>query len=55
MEQSTPLRFTTYAGMDIGKDNGEAVSLSYQAKSPFPFTGKIGKVVFDLAPPEARR
>jgi arylsulfatase len=49
MEQSVPQRFTTYAGMDIGKDNGEPVSLTYRAKSPFPFTGKIGKVVFDLS------
>ena len=33
MEQSVPLRFTTYAGMDIGKDNGEPVSLELPAKS----------------------
>jgi len=49
MEQSVPQRFTTYAGMDIGKDNGEPVSPTYQAMSPFAFTGKIGKVVFDLS------
>jgi arylsulfatase len=55
LEKSVPLRFTTYAGMDIGKDNGEPVSPSYEAKSPFPFTGKIGKVVFDVAPVEGPR
>ena len=55
MEKSVPLRFTTYAGMDIGKDNGEPVSPSYASKSPFAFTGKIDKVVFDLAPVEAPR
>jgi hypothetical protein len=55
MEHTVPLRFTTYAGMDIGKDNGEPVSLTYKARSPFPFRGKIGKVVFDLAPQELRR
>jgi arylsulfatase len=55
LERTVPIRFTTYAGMDIGKDNGEPVSLTYRAKSPFPFTGKIGKVVFELAPREARR
>jgi len=55
MEQSVPQRFTSYAGMDIGKDNGEPVSPSYEAKSPFAFTGKIAKVVFDLAPNAARR
>jgi arylsulfatase A-like enzyme len=49
MERSVPLRFSTYAGMDIGKDNGDPVSPTYKARSPFPFTGKIGKVVFDLA------
>ncbi len=43
-------RFSTYAGMDIGKDNGEVVSATYKAKAPFAFTGKIGKVMFDLVP-----
>ena len=50
MENCVPLRFTSYSGMDIGKDNGDVVSPTYQAKAPFAFTGKIGKVVFDLAP-----
>ncbi len=50
MDQTVPQRFTSYAGMDIGKDNGDPVSLTYRAKSPFPFTGKIGNVVFDVAP-----
>jgi arylsulfatase len=50
MGHSVPQRFTTYAGMDIGRDNGEPVSLTYKDKSPFPFTGKIGMVVFDVAP-----
>ncbi|MFO0910136.1 MAG: arylsulfatase [Isosphaeraceae bacterium] len=47
---SVPLRFTTYAGMDIGRDNGEPVVPSYAAKSPFAFTGKIESVVFELVP-----
>jgi arylsulfatase len=50
MENTVPQRFTAYAGMDIGKDNGEVVSRTYEAKSPFALTGKIVKVVFDLAP-----
>ncbi len=29
-----------------------SVSPTYKAKAPFAFTGKIGKVVFDLAPPK---
>jgi arylsulfatase len=49
IEHTVPQRFTAYAGMDIGKDNGEAVSPTYEAKSPFSFTGKIIKVVFDLS------
>jgi arylsulfatase A-like enzyme len=50
LEHSVPGRFSAYAGMDIGKDNGDVVSPAYKAKAPFAFTGKIGKVVFDLAP-----
>jgi len=52
LEHSVPTRFSSYAGMDIGKDNGDVVSPTYKAKAPFAFTGKIGKVVFDLAPPK---
>jgi arylsulfatase A-like enzyme len=55
MDQTVPQRFTSYAGMDIGKDNGDPVSLSYREKSPFAFTGKISKVVFDLAPNSSGR
>lgn len=51
LARTVPLRFTTYAGMDIGRDNGEPVSLSYGDRSPFAFTGTIDKVVFDLLSP----
>jgi arylsulfatase len=54
LERTVPLRFTTYAGMDIGRDNGEPVSTGYATKSPYPFSGAIGKVTFDLAAPDAR-
>jgi arylsulfatase len=50
LEHTVFARFSSYAGMDIGKDNGDVVSPTYKAKAPFAFTGKIGKVVFDLAP-----
>jgi hypothetical protein len=50
IEHSVPLRFSSYSGMDIAKDNGDPVSQSYAAQSPFPFTGRIAKVVFDVAP-----
>jgi arylsulfatase len=55
LTRTVPLRFTTYAGMDIGKDNGEPVSPSYAEKSPFTFTGTIKSVVFDVMPVEAPR
>jgi len=52
LDRTVPLRFSGYAGMDVGKDNGDVVSPSYRAKAPFAFTGQIEKVVFDLAPTE---
>jgi arylsulfatase len=52
LPNTVPLRFSSYSGMDIGKDNGDVVSPTYKARAPFAFTGKIGKVVFDLAPPK---
>jgi arylsulfatase len=52
MPNTVPARFSSYSGFDVGKDNGDVVSESYKAKAPFAFTGKIGKVVFDLAPGE---
>jgi arylsulfatase len=52
LPHTVPLRFSSYSGMDIGKDNGDVVSPTYKAKAPFAFTGKIGKVMFDLAPPK---
>jgi arylsulfatase len=50
MEHTVPQRFSGYAGMDIGRDNGLPVDLSYADKSPFAFTGTIKKVVFDINP-----
>ena len=44
------IRFSAYAGMDIGRDNGGVVDLSYEARKPFPFTGTIKKVIFDIKP-----
>jgi arylsulfatase len=42
--------FTTYAGMDMGRDNGGVVDLAYEDKAPYAFTGKLKKVIFDLKP-----
>jgi arylsulfatase A-like enzyme len=50
MEHTVPVRFTGYAGMDIGRDNGMPVDRSYADRSPFAFTGTVKKVVFDINP-----
>ncbi len=50
LEHTVPLRFSASAGMDIGKDNALPVSPTYARRSPFPFTGTIKQVVFDLEP-----
>jgi len=50
MDHSVPMRFSAYSGMDIGRDNGGVVDLSYADRRPFAFTGTIRKVVFDLHP-----
>jgi hypothetical protein len=51
IDHTVPLRFSAYAGMDIGRDNGGGVvDRSYADKAPFAFTGTVKKVVFDLKP-----
>ena len=47
MDHTVPIRFSGYAGMDIGRDNGGVVDLGYEDRKPFAFTGTIKKVVFD--------
>ena len=53
MPHSISLIFTTYAGMDIGRDNGGVVDLVYEDKAPYAFTGTVKQVAFDLKPPTA--
>jgi arylsulfatase len=50
MDHTVPVRFSGYAGMDIGRDSGGVVDLSYEDRKPFPFTGTVKKVVFDVKP-----
>jgi len=50
MDHTVPIRFSGYAGMDIGRDNGGVVDRGYEDRKPFPFTGTIKKVVFDVKP-----
>ncbi len=50
LDKTVSLIFTTYAGMDIGRDNGGVVDLAYEDKAPYAFTGTVKNVVFDLKP-----
>jgi arylsulfatase A-like enzyme len=50
MDHTVPVRFSGYAGMDIGRDNGGVVDRGYEDRKPFPFTGTVKKVVFDVKP-----
>ena len=48
--RTVSLLYTTYAGMDIGRDNGGVVDLDYEDRAPYAFTGTVDKVVYDLKP-----
>ena len=50
LDKTVPIAFTSYAGMDIGRDNGGVVDLNYEEKAPYAFTGTVKNVVFDLKP-----
>ena len=50
MDHTVPIRFSAYAGMDIGRDNGGVVDLGYADRAPFAFNGSVKKVVFDVRP-----
>jgi arylsulfatase A-like enzyme/uncharacterized membrane protein len=50
MPHTVPIAFTSYAGMDIGRDNGLVVDLDYEDKAPYAFTGTVKEVIFDLKP-----
>ncbi len=50
MDYTVPIRFSAYAGMDIGRDNGGVVDPAYEDQKPFPFSGTIKRVVFDITP-----
>lgn len=50
IDHTVPIAFSSYAGMDIGRDNGLVVDRAYEDKAPYAFTGTVKKVVFDLHP-----
>jgi len=54
LDKTVPVAFSSYAGMDIGRDNGLVVDLDYEAKAPYAFTGIVKQVVVDLTPAAAQ-
>jgi arylsulfatase A-like enzyme/uncharacterized membrane protein len=50
LDKTIPVLPTSYAGMDISRDNGLVVDLDYEDKAPYAFTGTVKEVVFDLKP-----
>jgi arylsulfatase len=50
IDRTVPIAFSSYAGMDIGRDNGLVVDDAYRDKAPYAFTGTVRKVTFDLKP-----
>lgn len=55
MPQTVPVSFTSYAGMDVGRDNGLVVDREYRDKGDYAFTGTVRHVTFDLKPVEGER
>ena len=51
LEHTVPIMFSGYAGIDVGRDNGEVVDLAYEHLAPFAFTGDIHRVTFEVRPP----
>ena len=50
MDHTVAMRFSFYAGLDVGRDNGLTVDPAYRDKAPYAFSGTVKKVVFDLKP-----
>ena len=50
IDRTVPVAFSSYAGMDIGRDNGLVVDRAYKSLAPYAFTGEVRTVVFDLKP-----
>jgi hypothetical protein len=50
IDRTVPVAFSSYSGMDIGRDNGLVVDAAYKEQAPYAFTGTVHTVVFDLTP-----
>jgi hypothetical protein len=53
LDRTVPVAFSSYAGMDISRDNRGVVDLEYEDKGAYAFTGTVKKVIFDLKPSHA--
>jgi arylsulfatase len=51
LDKTIPILPSSYAGMDMGRDNGLVVDLDYEDRAPYAFTGTLKQVAFDLKPP----
>ena len=50
MDHTVPIRFSGYAGMDIGRDNGGVVDSATRPRSRSRSPARVKKVVFDIRP-----
>jgi arylsulfatase len=50
IDQTVPIAFSSYAAMDVGRDNGLVVDMDYEPQAPYAFNGTVKNVVFDLSP-----
>jgi hypothetical protein len=54
LDRTIPLSPTSYAAMDVGRDNSLVVGRDYEDNAPYAFTGTLKHVVFDLKPAATR-
>jgi arylsulfatase len=50
LDKTIPIAPSSYAGLDMGRDNGLVVDRDYEDRAPYAFTGTLKQVVFDLKP-----
>jgi Sulfatase len=54
MPHTVPVAFSSYAGMDIGRDNGLVVDRAYEDKAPYAFTGTVKRSCSTSSPPPTK-
>src|SRR5262249_8951679 len=50
LDRTIPMLPSSYAGMDVGRDNGLVVDLAYEDRAPYAFTGAVRRGGFALKP-----